>query len=111
ILLIATNTPARASKGAVQDLRRQGIKAGLFRPITVWPFPVRQLVQELPHVKQIVTVEASNGQLEDEIRLALSKAGVASLPAMTFVRRFGGMLPQQSDVVAHVKASLAKEVR
>jgi len=111
ILIIATNTPARAAKGAVQDLRGQGIKAGLFRPITVWPFPVRQLAKELPHVKRIVMVEASNGQLEDELRLALSKAGYQNLPTITSVRHFGGILPQQTEVVAHVKASLVKEAR
>jgi pyruvate/2-oxoacid:ferredoxin oxidoreductase alpha subunit/ferredoxin len=111
VLLIATNTPARAAKGAVQDLRNQGIKAGLFRPITVWPFPVVQLAQHLPHVKQIVMVEASNGQLEDEVRLALSIHGCQTLPPITSIRRFGGMLPQQSDVVAHIQATLSKEVR
>ena len=111
ILIIATNTPARASKGAVQDLRGQGIKAGLFRPITVWPFPVRQLVQELPHVKRIVMVEASNGQLEDEVRLALSHAGCQQLPVFSSVRHFGGMLPQQTEVVAHIQAIQVKEAR
>ncbi len=111
VLIIATNTPARASKGAVQDLRNQGIKAGLFRPITVWPFPVRQLVQVLPQVKRIVVVEASNGQLEDEIRLALSNAGYHNLPTISSVRHFGGMLPQQTEVVAHIQATLAKEAR
>ena len=111
ILVVATNTPARASKGAVQDLRGQGIKAGLFRPITVWPFPVRQLVQELPHVKRIVMVEASNGQLEDEVRLALSHAGCQQLPVFSSVRHFGGMLPQQTEVVAHIQAIQVKEAR
>ena len=99
------------SAPAVQDLRNLGIKAGLFRPITVWPFPVVQLAQHLPHVKQIVMVEASNGQLEDEVRLALSNHGCQKLPPFTSIRRFGGMLPQQTDVVAHIQATLAKEVR
>ena len=111
ILIIATNTPARASKGAVQDLRNQGIKVGLFRPITVWPFPIKQLMKEMPHVKRIVVVEASDGQLEDEVRLALSHAGCANLPVFSSVRHFGGILPQQTEVVAHVQACLAQEVR
>ena len=115
ILVIATNTPARTSKGAVQDLRNQGIRAGLFRPITVWPFPIRQLLEVLPTVKRIVVVEASNGQLEDEIRLALSHAGTQILPVFSSVRHFGGMLPQQSEVVSHIQGILAqspvKEVR
>ena len=104
ILLVACNTPARISKGAVQDLRDMGIKAGLFRPITLWPFPVEQLKSVLPSVKQIVVVEASAGQLENELRLELNKAGVEKFPKMSHVRRMGGMLPQQADVVAHVKS-------
>ena len=107
ILLVACNTPARISKGAVQDLRGMGIKAGLFRPITIWPFPVERLKGILPKIKQIVVVEASSGQLEDELRLALSRAGVEKLPEMSHVRRMGGILPQQTEVVAHVK-SIAK---
>jgi pyruvate/2-oxoacid:ferredoxin oxidoreductase alpha subunit len=108
VLLIACNTPARISKGAVQDLREAGIKAGLFRPITLWPFPVGQLMPLLPNAKQIVFVEASAGQLENEARLELSKAGVEKLPAISHVRRMGGMLPQQNEVVAHVKSIAGK---
>ena len=107
ILLVACNTPARIAKGAVQDLRDAGVKAGLFRPITVWPFPVEQIKAVLPHIKKLVVVEASAGQLEDEMRLELNKAGVEKFPEMSHVRRMGGMLPQQADVVAHVK-SIAK---
>jgi len=109
ILLVACNTPARAAKGAVQNLRDMGIKAGLFRPITIWPFPVQQLMAELPKTKRIVMVEANaGGQIENELRLALSKAGVEKLPPISAVRRFGGLLPQQTEVVDHVKSILGK---
>ena len=108
VLLVACNTPARAAKGAVQSLREQGIKAGLFRPITIWPFPVDQLKQLLPRIQRIVMVEANaGGQIEDELRLALSKAGVEKLPPITSVRRFGGLLPQQTEVVDHVTSLVA----
>jgi pyruvate/2-oxoacid:ferredoxin oxidoreductase alpha subunit len=107
VLLVACNTPARISKGAVQDLRDAGIKAGLFRPVTLWPFPVEQIKGILPHIKLLVFVEASAGQLENEFRLELSLAGIEKLPMVSHVRRMGGMLPQQTDVVAHVK-SIAK---
>lgn len=108
ILLVACNTPARAAKGAVQNLREQGIKAGLFRPVTIWPFPIEQLKAQLPHTKRIVMVEANaSGQIENELRLALSKAGVTAIPPITHVRRCGGLLPQQTEVVDHV-LSLAK---
>lgn len=101
VLLVACNTPARAAKGAVEHLREQGVKAGLFRPVTLWPFPAKQLAALLPRVKQVVVVEASAGQLEDEMRLSLSHLGVA-LPNVTSVRRLGGVLPQQDQIFSHV---------
>ncbi len=101
ILVVATNTPARMAKGAVQELRDQGIKVGLFRPITVWPFPIDLLGPLLERTRRIVMVEASPGQLEDELRLALSKAGIHP-PTIDHVRRFGGILPQQDEVVDKV---------
>ncbi|HNX51095.1 MAG TPA: 3-methyl-2-oxobutanoate dehydrogenase subunit beta, partial [Thermoanaerobaculaceae bacterium] len=109
ILLVAANTPARAAKGAMKSLRDQGIRAGLFRPITIWPFPVEQLKAVLPAIQRIVVVEANEGgQIEDELRLNLSLAGVQKLPPITHVRRSGGMLPEQSEIVAHVKSILGK---
>jgi len=109
VVLIACNTPARTTKGAVQDLRHQGIKAGLFRPITLWPFPVEALKAAIHGADRIVVVEASAGQLEDEVRLALSKAGIRSFPELESVRRMGGVLPQQSEIMAQVLGK--KEVR
>jgi pyruvate/2-oxoacid:ferredoxin oxidoreductase alpha subunit len=89
------------AKGAVQELRDQGVKAGIFRPITVWPFPIDLLKPILGHIRRIVVVEASNGQLEDELRLALSKAGIEP-PPIDHVRHFGGILPQQVEIVDKV---------
>ncbi len=102
ILIVASNTPSRMVKGAIQDLRRQGIKVGLFRPVTLWPFPVRDLVPAVERAKRLIVVEASNGQLEDEVRLALSHAGVREFPEIEHVRRFGGVLPQAAEVVEQV---------
>ncbi|MFO0581352.1 MAG: 3-methyl-2-oxobutanoate dehydrogenase subunit VorB [Anaeromyxobacter sp.] len=102
VLLVAANTPARMAKGAVRVLRDKGVQAGLFRPQTLWPFPVKHLLPLLPRVKKLVMVEASAGQLEDELRLALSHADVA--PAFTWgrVRRQGGVLPSQAEIVEAV---------
>jgi len=101
VLLVAVNTPARMAKGAVSALRAKGVKAGLFRPVTLWPFPIAKLAPLLGKVKRIVMVEASNGQLEDELRLAVSKAD-AKLPRVSHVRRFGGVLPQLQEIIDHV---------
>jgi pyruvate/2-oxoacid:ferredoxin oxidoreductase alpha subunit len=106
VIVIAANTPARMAKGAVETLRRGGVKAGLFRPLTLWPFPVKRLEPLLPRAERIVVVEASSGQLEDELRLALSKAGLAH-PPIENVRHRGGVLPQQVEIVERVVAPVA----
>lgn len=102
VLIVAANTPARMAKGAVQALREKGIRAGLFRPVTLWPFPITQLVPLLDQAEQIMVVEASNGQLEDELRLAMSHAHIVDIPLIDNVRHFGGVLPQQKEIVDKV---------
>jgi pyruvate/2-oxoacid:ferredoxin oxidoreductase alpha subunit len=104
VLLVACTTPSRMAKGAVQALRAQGIKAGLFRPVTLWPFPIEKFKTVLPNAKRIVVVEASNGQLEDELKLALANAGVRDYPRIQHVRHFGGVLPQLEEIVVKVAA-------
>ena len=102
ILLIACNTPSQLAKGAVGELRDRGVRAGLFRPITIWPFPIDHLRPLLTGARRIVVVEASNGQIEDELRLALSHAGFDRPQPITHVRRMGGILPSQDEIVEHV---------
>jgi len=102
VLLVACNTPARMAKGAVQALRQQGVRAGLFRPLTLWPFPIDALLPLLGRARRIVVVEASPGQLEDELLLALAHAGARSYPEVESVRRHGGVLPQAMEIVRRV---------
>jgi pyruvate/2-oxoacid:ferredoxin oxidoreductase alpha subunit/NAD-dependent dihydropyrimidine dehydrogenase PreA subunit len=104
-LLVACNTPARMAKGAVQQLRDRGIKAGLFRPITLWPFPIESLKPILQQVKGLIVVEAGSGQLEDELRLAMSHADISSHPPIHRIQHFGGVLPQQQEIVDVVSAT------
>lgn len=101
-LLVASNTPARIAKGAVFALREQGIKAGLFRPISLWPFPIRDLLPLLKTGTRIVMVEAGAGQLEDELRLALSYSKMADQPHIDRVQRYGGVLPQRDEMIEKV---------
>ena len=104
ILLVACNTPSQLAKSAIQELRGKGHKVGLFRPITLWPFPIDHLLPLLSGTKRLVVVEASAGQLEDELRLALSHAEVHAPPPISHVRRMGGILPPQREIVQHVLA-------
>lgn len=98
VLIVACNTPARMAKGAVEVARAEGLKVGLFRPITLWPFPIRALADLLPQTKRLMIVEAGPGQLEDEVRLALSHAGF-NPPRIEHVRRHGGVLPSQREIL------------
>ena len=113
VLLVACNTPGRMAKGAVRELRARGVKAGLFRPITLWPFPIDAMrpLLDPKRVRRIVVVEASNGQLEDELRLALSYEGIEHPLVIDHVRRFGGILPQQREIVDRVMQGSGEEVR
>jgi pyruvate/2-oxoacid:ferredoxin oxidoreductase alpha subunit len=108
-LVVACNTPSQLAKGAIKELRDGGSKVGLFRPITLWPFPIDALEALLDRTKHLVVVEASSGQLEDELRLALSHAGVHVPPPISHVRRMGGILPSQREIVEHVRS--LEEVR
>jgi pyruvate/2-oxoacid:ferredoxin oxidoreductase alpha subunit/NAD-dependent dihydropyrimidine dehydrogenase PreA subunit len=101
VVVVACNTPARMAKGAVGALRARGVKAGLFRPLTLWPFPIRPLAPILDRTRRLLVVEASGGQLEDELRLAVSRAGARSVP-IDRVTRCGGMLPSQDEIVEGV---------
>jgi len=102
VAIVACNTPSQLAKGAVNELRDQGRRVGLFRPVTLWPFPIDALLGLVGRVAHIVVVEASSGQLEDELRLALSHAGALAPPPISHVRRMGGVLPSQEEIVAHV---------
>ena len=102
IVVIACNTPSQMAKGAVQALRRQGLQVGLFRPLSLWPFPIHLMKPFWRSHQRFVVVEASNGQLEDEFRLAWSHAGMGATPRIDHVRHFGGVLPQLQEIMDKV---------
>ncbi len=102
--IVACNTPARMAQGAIQQLRSDGIKVGLFRPITLWPFPIDELIPVMERVKGLLIVEAGSGQLEDELRLAVSYANVDSVPPIHRLQHYGGVLPQQQEIVDTVSS-------
>ena len=100
VLLIACNTPSRMAKGAVSALRARGIRAGLFRPITLWPFPIADLAPLLNRTRRVIVVEASDRQLEDEVRLAISRADIQESLTIERLNRYGGILPSRDEIVA-----------
>jgi pyruvate/2-oxoacid:ferredoxin oxidoreductase alpha subunit/NAD-dependent dihydropyrimidine dehydrogenase PreA subunit len=101
IVIVACNTPSRMAKKAVRTLRARGVKAGLFRPLTLWPFPIAALTPLAERARRLIVVEASARQLEDELRLAVSYAAIRT-PDIERVWRCGGMLPSPEEIVDSV---------
>ena len=99
ILLAAYGTTSRVCRKAVDMAREEGIKAGLFRPISLWPFPEYALQQVLGRVKGILTVEMSLGQMIEDVRLAVN----GKVPT-DFYGRVGGMVPTSRDVFEKIVA-------
>jgi 2-oxoglutarate ferredoxin oxidoreductase subunit alpha len=98
-LIVAYGYSARVSQKAVQTLRKEGIKAGLLRPITLWPFPKKRLGELGPKMKHIVSVEMSAGQMVEDVLLA-----VCGKTKVSHFGRLGGVLHTPEEVVDYVKS-------
>lgn len=103
ILITAYGTTARIASTAVEQLRAQGIRAGLFRPITLWPFPEQALADltAATPVRGVLVVEMSCGQMVEDVRLA-----VMGKKPVAFFGRTGGMIPQVHEIVEAAKTQL-----
>jgi 2-oxoglutarate/2-oxoacid ferredoxin oxidoreductase subunit alpha len=102
VVLVAYGTAARVARTAVERARVQGIRAGLFRPITLWPFPSAALRDAAAGARAVVSVELSAGQMVEDVRLALDGAVPVSL-----LGRTGGMVPSPDEVVDAARSALA----
>ena len=104
LVITAYGTPARIAITAIEALREEGIRAGLFRPITLWPFPedtLHQLAGE-DHVKVFLDVEmSSSGQMLDDIRIS-----VEGQKPIHFTGHAGGAIPTVEEIVDAAKAAL-----
>ena len=98
ICLVAFGIAARVSKNAVNEARKQGIKVGLIRPITLWPFPVAPFEKAAERVERFISVELSMGQMIEDIRLA-----VKCKKPVELCNRAGGMIPSPEQVLEAIK--------
>ncbi len=98
ICIVAFGISARISKNAIDMARAKGIKVGMFRPITLWPFPKKELRAVADKVKCFVSVELSMGQLIDDIRLATE----CTKPVL-LCNRVGGMIMTPEEVLAKIE--------
>ena len=97
VLLVAYGTCSRICKTAMYRLRKEGVKVGLFRPITLWPFPYEALGKIGEKMKHILTVEMSSGQMIEDVKLSLCKSKVVDLYG-----RPGGMIPDPDEIKRRV---------
>ncbi len=98
VLLVAYGTSARIAKGAVIRARDQGIKAGILRPITLWPYPRARLHALSRRLKGIVVVEMSAGQMIEDVRLS-----VGDTVPIAFVGRMGGGVPEERAIMNAIR--------
>ena len=98
IVIVAFGIAARVSKNAIAEARKMGIKAGLIRPITLWPFPKDALLKASKTAKAFISVELNMGQMIEDVKLAIN----CSKP-VHFVGRTGGMIPSPEEVLAKIK--------
>ncbi len=101
LTLCAFGTIARVCKTALDELKKEGIEVGLFRPITLWPFPFPELKTAIENSEMLLSVEMSNGQMIEDIRFALE-----GKKSVHFFGRQGGLVPSPEEVIAEVKKLL-----
>jgi len=97
-VIIAFGIVSRIARGVVNTLRKKGIRVGLFRPITLWPFPKIALRKLASEGKQFLDVELNTGQMYEDVRLAVGD-GVT----VDFLGRWGGILPTEQEIERKVQ--------
>jgi len=101
VVVVGYGTAARVARTAIARARDAGLRVGLFRPITLWPFPSRALAATAARARAIVVVELSAGQMIEDVRLAVDRTPVF------FLGRTGGMVPTPHEVVDRVRTAWA----
>lgn len=104
VCVVAFGIAARVAKNAVVAARGEGIKAGMIRPITLWPLPKQALSQAADQVKSFLSVELSMGQMVEDIQLATGCRRPVSL-----CNRVGGMIPSPDQVLESIRKAAKGE--
>ena len=102
-IIVSFGSAARIGEKAVELAREQGIKVGLFRPMTLWPFPSKQIVEAAKGKKGILVSEINAGQMIEDVKLAVN----GQLPVEHF-GRLGGIVPEPEEIVEALKEKFIK---
>jgi len=110
--MVAFGTCARVCLGAQKLAKKEGIKLGIFRPITLWPFPHMEVGKILSSGKPVLTVEMSLGQLVEDVKISAyemgKKANSSSFGEIHLLGHCGGVIPTEEEVFAKAKEILKK---
>jgi 2-oxoglutarate ferredoxin oxidoreductase subunit alpha len=106
LLLVAFGTVGRICQSVVREAREKGIKAGLLRPISLWPFPNERIAELAEQVESILTVEMNAGQMVEDVRLA-----VEGRCPVHFYGRMGGVIPLSDDILPQLERLVAEPGR
>ena len=104
IVMVAFGATARIVKSAVNSARAKGIKAGMIRPITLWPFPEKVIAKAAETAKCFMSVEMNMGQMVDDVKLAVNGA-----KPVYFYGRTGGIIPSPAEVLAEIEKVVGGE--
>ncbi|HQM40012.1 MAG TPA: 3-methyl-2-oxobutanoate dehydrogenase subunit beta, partial [Clostridia bacterium] len=97
-IIVAYGASSRISRTAVNLARKEGIKAGLIRPITLWPYPDMYIEKHISHAKAFLCVEMSMGQMVDDVRLCVN-----GRKPVAFYGRTGGIIPSPDEVLSELR--------
>ena len=105
VLLVGYGIVSRVLRSAVEQARKDGLRVGLFRPITLWPFPSQALAEASARVQKVLVVELSSGQMVEDVRLAIN----GRVP-VEFYGRSGGNVPSVEEIQAQLVAHMGAKV-
>ena len=103
LVFVAYGTSSRVCLGALEMAKKEGIELGLFRPISLWPFPYAQIAKLAAKGKRLLSVEMSMGQMVEDVRLAANGKS-----EVLFYGRVGGMVPSEEEILAEAKRILGR---
>lgn len=104
VLIVAHGTVGRIAKSVVKMAREEGLKTGLFRPITLYPYPYDALARLGENVSLIMTVEMSSGQMLEDVKLA-----VCGKTKVEFYGRMAGVVPTPEEIFIHLKSLIRRQ--
>ena len=99
IIIVAYGSVARTAKAAMEQARAKGIKAGLIRPISLWPFPSKIISDASAKTKKFLVIEMSSGQMVEDVMLAVNGKS-----EVDFYGRYGGGIPTEEEVLSRIEA-------